>query len=165
MWAVIKFDKKKLLLLQTELKKKFGDSHQIYCPKILIHKFKNNKLVKKELNLLGDYLFCFNKEFSNTNTLNNIKYTKGVKFLLDGFQKSQNEIISFVNKCKEIENEEGYITQKIFETKINHFYKFSSGPFSEKIFKIIEMQKNKLKILMGNFTTIVDKRDYLLSPL
>ena len=94
----------KKLLLSTELKK-FEMCHQ-NCPKILIHKFKNNKLVKKELNLLGDYL-CFNKEFSNTNTLNNIKYTKGVKFLLDGFQKSQNEIISFLaGKCKEIENEE-----------------------------------------------------------
>lgn len=165
MWTVIKFDKKKLGSLQNELTKKFGDNYQIYCPKILIHKFKNNKLVKKELNLLGDYLFCFNREFSNTNTLNKIKYLKGVKFLLDGFLKSQNEIVSFIRKCKEIENVDGYITQRIFETKINHFYKFSSGPFTEKIFKIIEIQKNKLKILMGNFTTIVDKRDYLLSSL
>ena len=165
MWTVIKYDRKKFALLQGDLKKKFGNDYKIYCPKILVHKFKNNKLVKKELHLLGDYLFCFNKNFLNQNHLNEIKYLKGVKCLLNGFIKSQNEITNFVKKCKEIEDVNGYITQKIFEAKINHFYKFSSGPFTEKIFKIIDIQKNKFKILMGNLTTIVDKRDYLLSSL
>ena len=60
MWTVIKYDRKKFSLLQGDLKKKFGNDYKIYCPKILVHKFKNNKLVKKELHLLGDYLFCFN---------------------------------------------------------------------------------------------------------
>ncbi len=64
-----------------------------------------------------------------------------------------------------MENESGYITQTSFETKINNYYKFSSGPFTQQFFKIISIQKNKLKILLGNCKTIVDKRDYLLSPL
>ena len=165
MWTVIKFDKKKLSCLKNDLVKKFNSQTNIYCPKILIEQFKNNKLVKKELNLLGDYIFCYNEEFSDNFNLDKIKYLKGVKLLLDGFKKSQSEIDIFIKKCKEMENSDGYITQGAFEVKIDQSYKFSSGPFTEKIFKIIEIQKNKLKILMGNFTTIVDKRDYLLSPL
>ena len=63
MWTVIKFNKDQLNFLKSELKNKFGEDLKFYCPKIIIEKFKNNKLVKKECNLLGDYLFCFNDVF------------------------------------------------------------------------------------------------------
>ena len=165
MWTVIKFDKKNFNYFKKEINSKFGSNFQIYCPKIVVENFKNNKLIKKEINLLGDYVFCFYKEFSKKDIFNQIKYLKGVKYLLDGYLKSQDEIENFVKRCKKMENEKGHITQTSFETKINHYYKFSSGPFTQQIFKIISMQKNKLKILMGNCKTIVDKRDYLLSPL
>jgi len=165
MWSVIKFDKKNYHLLKEDLKKKIGNNCIIYRPKILIQKFKNNKLIKKEINLLGDYVFCYNNEFSKKEILNKIKYLRGVKYLLEGYLKSQEEIQSFIHKCKNMENENGFITQTSFETKINNYYKFSSGPFTQQFFKIISIQKNKLKILMGNCKTIVDKRDYLLSPL
>jgi|TARA_Y100000389_G_scaffold190885_1_gene216280 hypothetical protein len=165
MWSVIKFEKKNFNYFKNEINNKFGSNFQIYCPKIIVENFKNNKLIKKEINLLGDYVFCFYKEFSKKDILNQIKYLKGVKYLLDGYLKSQDEIENFVKSCKNMENEKGHITQTSFETKINHYYKFSTGPFTQQIFKIISMQKNKLKILMGNCKTIVDKRDYLLSPL
>ena len=58
MWSVIKFDKKNYHLFKEDLKKKIGNNCIIYRPKILIQKFKNNKLIKKEINLLGDYIFC-----------------------------------------------------------------------------------------------------------
>ena len=43
---------------------------------------------------------------------------------------------------------------------------FISGPFSNMIFEIIERQKNKLKILVGNIvTTISDNKNYLYRPI
>ena len=48
MWAVIKFDRKNLNLMIEDFKKKLGNDFVIYRPKILIQKYKNNKLVNKE---------------------------------------------------------------------------------------------------------------------
>ena len=61
MWTVIKIDKKSLALLKIELMKKFGDGGKIYYPKLLLKKIEKNQLRKKEINILGDYLFCFDK--------------------------------------------------------------------------------------------------------
>ena len=165
MWTIIKIDKNKFEFFKSELKKKFSTNTQIYFPKALIQKFNKNKLIKKEINLLGDYIFCFNSEFSKTIILNHIKNTRGVKCLLEGFLRSQKEIENFIKKCKDVEDKEGYITHSSLDAKINNYYKFSSGPFTQQIFKIINMQKNKLNILMGNYKTIIDKRDYILSSL
>ena len=44
--------------------------------------------------------------------------------------------------------------------------KFISGPFTNMIFEILEKQKNKLKILIGNIeTTIPNKTNYLYRPI
>ena len=49
---------------------------------------------------------------------------------------------------------------------INKKAKFLSGPFTNMVFEIIEKQKNKLKILVGNVvTTISDKNNYIYRPL
>ena len=43
---------------------------------------------------------------------------------------------------------------------------FVSGPLSNMMFEILERQKNKLKILVGNIvTTISDKKNYLYRPI
>ena len=109
-------------------------------------KYKNNKLIYKEFNLLGDYLFCFHKSFNNFSTINKLKFTKGLKYFLTGFVQSQEEIKKFIEKCKESENEEGYLSQNFFELYVNSKYQFSSGPFTEMIFKVVELQKNKINI-------------------
>ena len=44
-----------------DFKKNIGEDCVIYRPKILIKKYKNNKLINKELDILGDYAFCFHK--------------------------------------------------------------------------------------------------------
>lgn len=165
MWTIIKFDKKKINFLKTQLRLKIGSECNLYCPKVLIENFKNNKIVKREINLLGDYLFCFNEKFKEKKIINQLNSTKGVKYFLDGFRDCQNEIENFVEKCKNLENSNGFLTQSIFETKINRFYKFSSGPFTQQIFKILSIQRNKIKILMGNISTTIDKRRYSISPL
>lgn len=165
MWTIIKFEKNKINSLLSDLQIKFGKDCKIYRPKIFQEKFKKNRLIKREHDLLGDYLFCFDKTFSNENSIKRLNYTRGVKYYLKGFKSSQNEILHFIEYCKSKENLKGIITKTIFETKIGSYYKFSSGPFTQKIFKILEIQKNKIQILMGNLETTIDKKDYCLSPL
>ena len=45
MWAVLKFDKKNLELLKSDLKNYLGKDLKIYIPKLRVQKFKNNKLI------------------------------------------------------------------------------------------------------------------------
>jgi len=40
--------------------------------------------------------------------------------------------------------------------------KFLSGPFTNLMFEVIENQKEKLKVLIGNITTIISKKTYYL---
>ena len=75
MWTIIKFDKKKLELLKKDFKEKLGEDFTIYKPKLAFKKYKNNKLINKEFNLLGDYLFCFHKDFENSGTINKLKFS------------------------------------------------------------------------------------------
>ena len=94
-----------------------------------------------------------------------LKFTKGVKYPLNGSILSQKEIKKFIYKCKSFENEKGYIKQSFYDLEINEYYQFSSGPFIDKIFKIIEFQKNKINILMGDLKTNISKKEFLFTPL
>ena len=165
MWTVIKFDKKNYHLLKEDIKKKIGNDCIIYRPKILIQKFKNNKLVNKEVDILNDYLFCFHEKFKEKNIDQKFRFLRGLKNFLGGYYEFQTDIKNFINKCKISENENGYISKNVFEININSYYKFSAGPFVNKIFKIIDFQKNKINILMGNLKTTVSKRKFLSDPV
>ena len=48
---------------------------------------------------------------------------------------------------------------------LNKKYQFSSGPFTNKIFQIISLQKNKINILLGNVRTSVKKEDFIFYPV
>ena len=165
MWIVIKFDKKNFDFFKKELKIKLSRDHTLYCPKILIHKYKNNKLIKKEFNVLGDYVFCYDKKFQDKEILIKLKFVKGLKYILDGFLFSQEEILKFINRCKEFENDSGYITQNFFDLKEISKYKFVSGPFVDKIFQIINLQKNTINILIGDLRTTIKKKEFLFNPV
>jgi hypothetical protein len=89
-----------------------------------------------------------------------------LEYFLNGYNQNQNEIIKFIDHCKIFENEKGYLTQSFFKTIITKKAKFISGPFTNMIFEIIEKQKNKLKILVGNIvTTIPNNTNYLYRPI
>ena len=111
MWAVIKFDAKNFNFFKRELRAKLSCNHVLYCPKLLIQKYKNNKLIKKEYNILGDYVFCYDKKFQNEEILTKLKFVKGLKCILGGFSLYQEEIVKFISQCKKFENHNGYITQ------------------------------------------------------
>ena len=164
MWTIIKFDKKKLSILKEDFSQKLNGNFEIYSPKLLIQKYKKNKLVNKELNLLGDYILCFHKDFKNYKTINNLKYCRGLKYFLEGFKTSQIDIENFVNKCKSSEKD-GYLSYNFYKLNLNGKYKFTTGPFVEKIFQIINMQKNKIDILIGNLKTTIKKREFLFNPV
>ena len=44
-------------------------------------------------------------------------------------------------------------------------YKFTSGPFTDTIFKIISLNKNKIKVLIGDIKTTINKGNYLYSSI
>ena len=164
MWVVAKYDKKKANFFLEDLKKKLKNEVVIYNPRVKIEKFHKNKLISKEFNILGDYVFCFNPKFENKKILNNLQFTKGLKYFLNGFYKSQKEIKEFIKKCKKSENENGLISADFFDIELNKKYKFNSGPLLNLIFQVIEVQKTKFKIIMGDKTATIEK-GFLFSPL
>jgi len=165
MWTVIKFDRKNLALLKMSLKKKLGEDFKIYIPKLRIQKYKNNKLINKELNLLGDYLFCFHESLKQKNAIDSLRFTKGLKYFLEGLAESQKDIERFIKKCKDSECKEGFLSKDFFDLDINKKYKFSSGPFSDKVFQIINLQRNRIRVLMGNIKTTIKKKEFLFTPV
>ena len=165
MWTILKFDKKRLGQLKKDFSQKLGKDFQIYSPKLILQKYTKNKLIKKEYELLGDYLFCFHKDFKSPNTMNKLRFCRGLKYFLSGFLQEQNEIQLFVTKCKSMENENGYLTQNFYKLELDKDYKFTTGPFAEKIFKIISFQKRNIGILMGNLKTTIDKQKFLFNPV
>ena len=164
MWIVAKYDKKKANFFLDDLKKKLKDKVVIYNPKVKIEKFYKKKLISKEFNILGDYIFCFNPKFANQKILDNLQFTKGLKYFLSGFYKSQKEIKEFIKKCKKSENENGFISADFFDIELNKKYKFNSGPLLNLIFQVVEIQKTKFKIIMGDKIATIEK-GFLFSPL
>ena len=69
MWTILKLDQKKINLLKDDLLKNLGSDFKIYNPKISIQKYRNNKLLKKEIYLLEIMFFVFIKSFMNPKLL------------------------------------------------------------------------------------------------
>lgn len=165
MWTILNFEKNNYKILKNNLIKKLGKDTHIYCPVLLIQTFRKNKLISKEFNLLGNYLFCFNKNLKNRSLVDSLKYIRGLKYFLSGCLISQQEIELFIRKCKSCENKDGYISQDFFNIQKNFDYKFMSGPFADKIFKLLNFQKNKLEILLGKVKTSINKEKFLFTPI
>ena len=167
MWIVIKFKTNNLDLLKSDLNKKLKSNAHFYLPKIQMLKssFQKKKIIKSEFKILGDYIFCYHHSFSNKNILNLMNYVKGIKCFLKNYFSCQKEIEDFILKCKQNEDEKGYLKQSFFKFQINKRMKFLNGPFTNMIFKIIEVQKNKLEILLDGKTTIINKKNYLFSSI
>ena len=146
MWTILRFDKNKFESLKRDFSKKLGNDFIIYYPKSIFQKYKNKKRINKEFNLLGDYLFCFHKKFTYQEPINSLKFSRGLKYFLNGFIQSQQEIRTFIEKCKKSESKGGYLGSDFFEININSEYKFSSGPFTNTIFKIITSKTNVARV-------------------
>ena len=161
MWKIIKINKKELGLFKSDFFRKIDKDLTIYIPKIQLFKNFKKKLYKHEVNILGDYIFCYRKKFEEKTFMTLLKNFKGLSDILVEGAKGQNEISNFIERCKKSEDENGYLTQKFFELNIKKNYKFLNGPFSEKIFKIINLQKNKIDILMGNLKINIKNKNFI----
>jgi|TARA_B100001093_G_scaffold513704_1_gene586162 hypothetical protein len=166
MWLVLKYNKSQSNLLLSELKNKIDGSINFYVPKIKIKKFKDNKLKIFEKEILDDYAFCYYEGFCNEAIIKKLKYLKGIKYLLGNCLLNQKEICSFINYCKINSNNEGFVKQSFFNFSFIKKGIFLSGPFTNMIFKVLENQKKKLKILVGSLTTTIEKdSNYLYRQL
>ena len=166
MWVVAKIKAKEVKIFKKNLIEKLGKDIQFYCPKIEYQQYLKRKIKKLEKLALGNYIFCYHKNFNNSIFLNKFRFIKGLEYFLNGHYQNQNEMVEFINYCKCSENNKGYLTQAFFKTITTKKAKFISGPFTNLIFEILEKHKNKLKILIGNIVTAIpDKTKYLYRPI
>ncbi len=166
MWAVAKIKIRNLNTFKKDIAKRIGKDIKFYHPKIEYHRYFGDKVKKFEKFILENYIFCYHEKFQTINFVNEVKFLKGLEYFLGGYNQNQNNIIKFIEYCKTFENERGYLTQSFFKAIITKRAKFVSGPFANIIFEILEKQKNKLKILVGNIvTTIPKKTNYLYRPI
>ena len=105
------------------------------------------------------------KDFNDQILVQTLKFVKGLEYFLNGYYQNQSEIVKFINKCRNSEDKEGYLSKNFYELFVNCKYKFSSGPFAEMIFKIVGLQKNKIEILLGNLKTTIKREEFLYRPL
>ena len=68
----------------------------------MIKTLKNKKVYNKEFNLLGEYIFCFHKNFENIDTLNSFNNIKGLKYILNGFVRSQKKFQILLKNVKKM---------------------------------------------------------------
>ena len=166
MWIVAKIKLKNLNTFKKKLSEKMGNDIQFYHPKLEYHKYFGNRVKRFEKFILENYIFCYHEKFKKLNFINEIKFLRGLEYFLEGCNQNQNQISKFIKYCKSFENEKGYLTQSFFKTIVIKKAKFISGPFTNMIFEILEKQKNKLKILLGDIvTTIPNATNYLYRPI
>tara|TARA_B100001146_G_C15973474_1_gene345169 strand:- start:85 stop:585 length:501 start_codon:yes stop_codon:yes gene_type:complete len=165
MWVVAKIKRREIKTFKESLLKETGQDIEFYCPKIEYHQYFNNKVKRLEKLALENYIFCYHENFRDSSLINKLRYTKGLEYFLNGYCENQKEVVKFIKYCKCSENSKGYLTQAFFKTLVNKKAKFISGPFSNMMFEILNKQKNKLKIIVGNVvTTISDNSNYLYRP-
>ena len=168
MWIVAKFKKESFIFFQNEMKKKIGNECKFFRPKITLQSYKKNRLINNTVDLLDDYAFCYHEKFNDKKIINgHLKFIKGLKYVLENFKNSQEEIKNFINYCKEMQDENGAISKNFFKRNLDlkKSYKFLSGPFLNKIFKILSIKKNNLRIEIEGLNTLIKKEKYLFNSI
>ena len=94
---------------------KLGKDTEFYLPKNFYSKKYKKKILYKDFNLLGDYLFCYSKNLQQNNIIRSLQFTRGLKYFLNGALGAQFEIEQFIKKCKKSENIQGYLNENFFE--------------------------------------------------
>ena len=162
MWLVIKYKTKELQTFKNNLTKKLGEEPIFFIPKIKYQKFYKNKLHTFEKYILENYLLCYHQKFKDINFVNSIKYIRGLNYFLKNFRNNQKEILNFISHCKKYQDTNGYLNQEFFSFQEIKKGIFLSGPFTNLIFEVIDSQREKLKVLIGNITTTISKKTYYL---
>ena len=154
MWVVTKIKHNQYYLFKESLNKIFKDKTEIYFPKILISKNKK----KSEKNLLGTYIFCFNKSFSDQN-IKNFQYLKGLSYFLNNSFMNQKNIKNFIKSCKSFENKEGILNTSFFLNLKSKNLQFINGPLKNFFFNILDVNKNKIVAEVNNSKKIIINKE------
>ena len=166
MWIVAKYKINEINNLKKSFKEILGNDPEYYFPKV-----KYNRIIKRQLKIvkksvLEDYFMCFHPQFKNTNVLNILKFTRGLKCILEGFKNNQNEISKFINRCKKFEDENGYLKQDFFNKDNFVKGKFISGPFTNLVFDILSKEAGKIEVLIGKYKIALPKdSNFLYRPI
>lgn len=164
MWAVIKVKNKyNFEHLKSNLINVLNSDLKFFAPRMKIQKYKSNKFFHKDFFILGNYIILYHSNLKNSFFLNQIKYLKGIEYILNSFSIYQNEIEQFVNRCKKNEDSNGYLLQNFFDLKKGKEIRFTSGPFVNFVSKLIDTQKNKICFLAGKYKILVDKNQNCIS--
>lgn len=166
MWLVAKYKKGQLDFFKKNLTNIAGKQTLFFNPKIKkqVTFFKKVKFLEKFI--LGCYIICFNEEFKEATNLKKIQNLKGLDYYLFGSKFNQKEIVNFINYCKKHEDKDGFITQNFFNIQNINKGRFLQGPFTNFIFDVIEIQKNKIKVLIaGNEISLSKKSNCLFQPI
>lgn len=158
MWIVVKIKKNEIAILKESFKNILGCIPEFYSPKITVEKVMKNKIYKIDRSILGDYIFIKHEKFMDLKILSSLKFMKGLDYVLPFITTSQKEISNFIKNCKLNEDKFGYLTQNFFKLIINKKFKFNSGPFVKFIGKILELQKNRITALVGNYTVCINSK-------
>ena len=155
MWTIIKINSKRILELKKDFYKKLGNEVRFYQPKFKIEKIKNNKIINYEKNLFGDYLFCYHEKFKKSGFNQLLIYSKGLKYFLDGSIFYQKEISKVIERCKEQEDDSGFLQHNFLNYLSQSEIKIFKGPLRNMVFDIIEKKKNKLSFIFGNLKATI----------
>ncbi len=158
MWIVAKIKTKEIGLLKNSFKNQLGSTPEFYSPKISLERTIKNKIFKSDNFILDNYVFIKHDKFKNNAVIASLKYLKGLDYILPFLRSSQKEISDFITKCKNNENKFGYLTQNFFNLIVNKKFNFNSGPFVKFICEILELQKNKIKVLVRNYTVCIESK-------
>ena len=139
MWIVAKINTNQFSLFKESVTNLSPDVTEFYFPKII---FKNNNGYKTK-NLLGNYIFCFNKHF-NFQKIKSLKYLKGLNYFLENSFFNQKEINNFIKLCKSFEDRSGLLKTSFFLNFKSENFKFLNGPLKSIFFKILETNNTNI---------------------
>tara|TARA_B100000035_G_C21021938_1_gene564429 strand:+ start:830 stop:1318 length:489 start_codon:yes stop_codon:yes gene_type:complete len=139
MWIVAKINPNQISIFKDSIVNNSSEMTEFYFPKII---FKSNKKFRTK-NLLGNYIFCFNKHF-NYQKIRSLKYLKGLNYFLENSFFNQKEIKNFINLCKSFEDRKGLLKSSFFLNFKSENFKFLNGPLRSIFFKILETNKTKI---------------------
>ena len=156
MWIVAKLNYNQEFIFKNSLREKISDV-KFYIPKIKIALKKKNKILYKEKSLVDNYIFCYSKKFLDKNLIQIISNTRGLNYFLGCEKLYQKEINDFIIHCKYYEDEKGFIKSDFIDISLNKLYKFTSGPFINLVFKLIDKNKREIEVLVGNKNIFLKK--------
>ena len=166
MWIVAKYKINEINILKKNFREILGNEPEYYFPKIQYNKIINRKFKIMKKSALEDYFICYHPLFKNANILNILKFTKGLKYILNGFRNNQFEISKFIIRCKSFEDKNGFLKQEFFNKDNFDRGKFISGPFTNFVFDVLTREAGKIEILIGKYKTTVSKNsNFIFRPI